>query len=124
MTEAAVKLLPEAADDVRRLDGSARRLVAQGLNKLRTDPQLRGAPLGSRASGNLTGLRKLVVGNRTYRIVYDVRMDGTVVIVWVVGPRADSEVYEAAKTRIAQYEADPARRDVLAQILDTAFEQR
>lgn len=122
MIEARVKMLPEAADDVRRLDGSARAHVLRGLNKLRTDPHLRGAPLGSRATGNLTGLRKLVVGDRTCRIVYDVRSDGTVVVVWVVGPRAGGEVYETAKARLDQYEGDPARKAILTQILDTAFE--
>ncbi len=121
MTTATVKLLPEAVDDLRELDGSARKIVAAGIEKLRTDPHLRGAPLGSQATSNLTGLRKLIVGNRTYRIVYRVHEDNTVVVLWVIGRRADNEVYELARARVTLYEADPAKKAVLEQILDTAF---
>lgn len=116
---AKVRLLPEAADDVRALDGSARVLVLKALKKLEDSPELRGAPLGSRANAqsDLTGFRKLVVGDRAYRIVFRVEPDGTVVIVWVVGARADDEVYEAARARIAAY-ADPTKRALLRAILD------
>lgn len=121
MTTTRVRLLPEAADDVRALDGSARRLVLKGLAKLEESPELRGAPLGARANAqsDLTGFRKLVVGDRAYRIVYQVQPDGTVVIVWVVRARADDEVYSLARERIASY-ADPARRALLRAILDAS----
>lgn len=116
-----VRLLPEAADDVRALDGSARKQVLKGLKKLEDAPELRGAPLGSKANAqsDLTGFRKLVVGDRDYRIVYRVRPDGDVVIVWVVGARADDEVDAAARARVAAY-ADPERRALLQAILDAA----
>lgn len=120
MTNSRVQLLPEAVDDLKGLDGSARTIVAAGIEKLRTDPHLRGTALGSRLTGNLTGLRKLVVGNRTYRIVYQVRADNTVVVVWVIGRRADSEVYEVTKARIAHYADDMSKRAILQQLLDTA----
>ncbi|MBK8461426.1 MAG: type II toxin-antitoxin system RelE/ParE family toxin [Micropruina sp.] len=113
--------LPEAVGDLRDLDGSARKVVAAGIQELRTDPELRGAPLGARSTANLTGLRKLVVGNRTYRIVYEVRDDGTVVVLWVIGVRADAEVYGIAKARVALYATDPAKKAILNQILDTAY---
>ncbi|MGB4778400.1 type II toxin-antitoxin system RelE family toxin [Microbacterium sp.] len=122
MTDARVLLLPEAADDVRRLDGSARRLVLKALKKLEVSPQQRGAPLGSKsnAQSDLTGFRKLVVGDRTYRVVYEVRADGTVVVVWVIGKRADAEVYREAQARIAAYTGDPARQALLRALLDAA----
>lgn len=115
----SVRLLPEAADDVRALDGAARKLVLGALKKLEESPELRGAPLGSKANAQseLTGFRKLVVGNRAYRIIYRVRDDGSVVVVWVVGARADDEVYRIARARVAAY-ADPARRALLQAILD------
>ncbi|GMA90275.1 type II toxin-antitoxin system RelE family toxin [Homoserinibacter gongjuensis] len=118
---ALVRLLPEAADDVRALDGSARVLVLKGLKKLEESPELRGAPLGSKANAqsDLTGFRKLVVGDRAYRIVFQVLPDGSVVVVWVVGARADDEVYRLARERIASYD-DPARRALLRTILDTS----
>jgi mRNA interferase RelE/StbE len=116
-----VRLLPEAADDVRALDGAARKLVLKGLKKLEESPELRGTPLGSKANAqsDLTGFRKLVVGDGDYRIVYQVRSDGTVVIVWVVGARADDEVYLAAVERVAAY-TDPTKRALLQAILDAA----
>ncbi|MDR0358262.1 MAG: type II toxin-antitoxin system RelE/ParE family toxin [bacterium] len=116
-----VSLLPEAASDIRALDRSARILVLKALKKLETAPEMRGAPLGSRsnAQSDLTGFRKLVVGNRDYRVVYEIRPDGTVVIVWVVGKRADDEVYETAQARVASY-TDPAKHAVLQAILDAA----
>jgi mRNA interferase RelE/StbE len=97
---AAVTLTDDAREDFRDLDGSARREVAKGLKKLETDPHLCGTPLGSRSGGNLTTFRKLVVGNRAYRIVYRVEDDGTVVVVWVIGRRADDEAYELAMSRL------------------------
>lgn len=103
MTPARVLLTEEAREDLHDLDGAARRIVAEGLMKLRTDPQLRGQPLGSRASGDLTTFRKLVVGNRTYRIVYRVESSDTVVVVWVIGKRADQEAYELAMTRLRMH---------------------
>lgn len=122
MTDARVKLLPEAVDDLKALDGSARRIVLAGIAKLRTDPERRGAPLGSRASGNLTNFRKLVVGDRVYRIVYRVHGDGTVVVVWVIGNRSDNEVYDEARARLASYAGDKDKKAVLRQLLEIAFE--
>ncbi|MFT4030221.1 MAG: type II toxin-antitoxin system RelE/ParE family toxin [Protaetiibacter sp.] len=121
MTAARVRLLPEAADDVRALDGSARRIVLKGLKKLEESPELCGAPLGSKANAqsDLTGFRKIVVGDRAHRIVYQVLPDGTVVVVWIVGARADEEVYRLALDRIAAYD-DPARRALLRAILDAS----
>jgi mRNA interferase RelE/StbE len=101
---AVVRLLPEAADDVRALDGAARKLVLKALKKLEDSPAQRGAELGASAQSDLSGFRKLVVGDRAYRIVYQVRPDGSVVVVWVVGARRDFEVYRVARRRIDSYE--------------------
>lgn len=123
MSDARVVLLPEARDDLRDLDGAAQRIVLKGMLKLRSEPAQRGAPLGARGPGNLTGLRKLVVGNRDYRIVYDVQDDGTIVVVWVIGRRADDEVYRLAVARLETYTGDRQKRAILRQILDTAWGQ-
>ncbi len=120
---AQVVLIPEAQADIRALDGSARKLVLTALVKLRESPEQRGAALGSRSSGNLTGLRKLVVGDRQYRIVYQVESDGSVVVVWVVGSRVDSECYDLAVARLDVYATQPQRRDILRGLLDTAFDK-
>lgn len=117
-------LTPEVQEDIRALDGSARKAVLSGLKKLKDSPEQRGAPLGSRASGNLTGLRKLVVGNRQYRIVYRVDADGSIVVVWVVGSRVDAECYDLAVARLEMYAHRPELRDMLQGLLDTAFDDR
>lgn len=100
MVTARVQLSEEAREDFLDLDGAARRIVAAGLRKLRNEPHLRGQPLGSRAGGNLTTFRKLVVGNRDYRVIYRVESDNTVVVVWVIGKRADAEAYDLAMARL------------------------
>jgi len=120
MTDAKVVLTDEAREDIRALDGAARRIVVKALAKLQTDPELRGAPLGSKKTGDLTGFRKLVVGDRTYRIVYRVEADGTVAVVFVVAGRADDEVYRLALARIQLY-TDPAGAAILRQIIGTAW---
>lgn len=97
---AKVTLSEEAREDFHDLDGAAQRIVAKALKKLETDPHLRGQPLGNRSGGDLTTFRKLVVGDRDYRIVYRVEPDGTIVVVWVIGRRADGEAYELALSRI------------------------
>lgn len=115
---ATVRLLPEAADDVRALDGGARALVLKALKKLEQSAEQRGSALGSKANGqsDLTGFRKLVVGDRAYRIVFQLQSDGSVVVVWVVGARADDEVYRIARARIDAYD-DADKQALLRAIL-------
>jgi mRNA interferase RelE/StbE len=100
---ASVQLTEEAREDLLDLDGSTQKAVARGLKKLRTEPEKRGAPLGRRAGGNLTTFRKLVVGDRDYRIIYRVDPDGTVVVVWVIGRRSDDEAYQLALARLRMH---------------------
>lgn len=94
---ARVELTEDARAYIRHLDGSAKKLVAKALKKLEVDPGQRGAPLG----GGLVTFRKLVVGDRDYRIVYRVEPDDTVVVVWVVARRADAECYQLAMSRLS-----------------------
>jgi mRNA interferase RelE/StbE len=103
---AKVVLTDEALEDLRDLDGSARKLVIKALGKLRDAPEQRGTALGSRRTGNLTGFRKLVVGDRQYRIVYRIDGDGSICVVWVVGSRVDEECYRIAVARLQKH-ADP-----------------
>lgn len=122
MASARVTFTSEAKEDLADLDGAAQKIVIKALAKLKTDPEKRGEPLGATVgTGNLTGLRKLVVGNRTYRIVYEVRADNTVVVVWVIGPRAEEKAYHLAVARIETYNADPTKKNLLKQLVDTAW---
>lgn len=117
---ATVHLTDDAKEDLRDLDGSAKKQVFKALIKLEDQPDLRGQPLGSKKSGNLTGLRKLVVGDRDYRIVYRVEDNGDVCVVWVIGRRADDEVYEIAMARLKMRSEIPMR-DEIANIVALAF---
>jgi mRNA interferase RelE/StbE len=96
---ARVNLYPDAVEDIAELDGAERRRVFKALEKLKTEPEKRGAPLGS----GLATFRKLVVGNRQIRIVYRVEENGDAAVVWVVASRVDSECYKLAMGRLARY---------------------
>ena len=97
---AQVQLTSDALEDLKDLDGAARQLVLKALRKLETDPEQRGQPLGVKGDSHLTTFRKLVVGNRDYRIIYRIDADGTIVVVWVIAKRADAEVYALAAARL------------------------
>ncbi|HEY3409446.1 MAG TPA: type II toxin-antitoxin system RelE/ParE family toxin [Propionicimonas sp.] len=102
---AKVVLTGDAREDLRDLDGAARKVVLKAIAKLRDNPEMRGEPLGSRQTGNLTTFRKLVVGNRDYRVVFRVDPEGTVCVIWVIGRRVDEECYQLAMARL-QLHAD------------------
>jgi mRNA interferase RelE/StbE len=97
---ARVLLTGDAKDDIRGLDNSVRARVAKDLQKLKTSPSSRGEPLGSKGTGNLTGLRKMYVGpNKEYRAVFAAEGD-EIAVVMVVATRADAECYELALARV------------------------
>src|SRR5689334_3679858 len=113
---ASVQLTNDAIEDLRDLDGSARKIVLKAIKKLEREP-LRGQPLGSRPGSNLTWFRKLVVGRNTYRIIYLAhehaeRDDAEIVVVWVIAERADSQAYELALARLKGM----ARREVATEL--------
>ncbi len=51
--------------------------------------------------GKDAGWRKIVVGDRDWRIIFTTDPDETVATVWAIGDRADDAVYEEARGRIA-----------------------
>lgn len=115
---AEVWLTEPAVEDLHRLDGAPLIWALKKMLLLETDP-LAGEPL----LGSLIGYRKLVVGNRDWRIVWRSTTDerGTITIevaeVWAVGARSDSEVYNEMTQRVATLGDIPIRRS-LAAILD------
>lgn len=117
---ARVVLTDDAREDLRNLDRAARKLVAKKLKQLEDEPEKRGAPLGSRSSSNLSTFRKIVVGDRDYRIVYRVEPDGTVCVVWVIGKRSDDEVYRMALARLqtARHELSADLTGLLNDVFD------
>ena len=107
---AQVHLTDDARDDIRDLDGSARKQVLKALKKLEDSPDQLVFPLGNNPKGNLTGLRKLVIGGRDYRAVYRVESGGEVVVIIVVLKRADQEVYELAVARLKTSDDEDVRQ--------------
>lgn len=113
-----VEFTTDAKGDFRDLDGGSRKRVAAAIkNKLTVAPQSYGHPLGSRSGGDLTGLRKLVVGNRDLRIIYEVADDDRVVILWVIGNRSDDECYSLAYARVPDI-GSPSHRRFIQELLD------
>lgn len=113
--------MPEAFEDFQALDGSAKLIVLNALRKLKDSPDQRGQPLGSHVSSNLTGFRRAIVGNRTYRIVFRVESNNTVCVVTVIAKRADDEVYRIVLARLQLHEDENIRRLAvpLAELLDS-----
>jgi mRNA interferase RelE/StbE len=109
-----VRLIEPAFDDLRallRLDPQIVRWAVKKMLLLERDPEA-----GAELHGMLIGWRKLTVSNRDWRIIWRVTSDesGTVIVdvaeVWAVGARADSEVYEEMRSRVATL--PPAPRTV------------
>lgn len=113
---ARVELVPEAREDIADLDGSVRRLIFTKLLGLKEDPQRQGETLG----GDPTGLRKLVVGDRRYRIIFQFTDNGDVAVLGVLASRVNGEVYEFAKARLALYAGRESVTEISA-LLDAAF---
>jgi mRNA interferase RelE/StbE len=108
---AFVRLTEPALGDLERLLTVDPQIVRWALKKmllLERDPEA-GRPL----LGDLIGWRKLVVGDRDWRVVWRVTTDdiGNTVIeiaeVWAVGARADAEVYAEMNDRIAALGDNP-----------------
>ncbi|MBS9535829.1 type II toxin-antitoxin system RelE/ParE family toxin [Mycobacterium sp. M1] len=113
---ARVELTDDAKNDIRRLDGSVRTRVLKDLQKLKTAPADRGAPLRARDTSNLTGLRKLRVGpKKAYRAVFAADGD-TLAVVVVVAARSESQCHELALARLRLL-ADSAQRTELTNLL-------
>jgi len=68
---------------------------------------------GAALRGSLIGFRKLVVGDRDWRIVWRVTHDdsGVTVVdvaeVWAIGARSDAEVYSEVQDRVTALEDSP-----------------
>lgn len=116
-----VRLIEPAIDDLRallRLDPQIVRWAVKKLLLLERNPEA-----GAELHGMLIGWRKLTVSNRDWRIIWRVTSDesGTVIIdvaeVWAVGARADSEVYEEMRSRVATLPSMP-KTVALAEVIE------
>ena len=102
-----IEFHPAAAKEFDALDGSVRKEVASKIDSLAENPFL-GKPLGTRGNVNLTGLYKLYVAKKTYRIVY--RLIGKeieIVEILGIGKRDKQQIYKLVVRRV---EVDKKRK--------------
>lgn len=103
-----VKYLPEALEDLRKLDGSQKILIRKAIQKVCRNPLPEteggyGKPLGNKGSNHLSGFLKIKLRGAGLRIVYQLIRQGSNILVIVIGAREDDEVYEIAKKRIDKH---------------------
>ena len=110
MSEYGVVFYPDAIKDIKRLDGSQRKLVFKAIEKIKTNPLPQseggfGKPLGNKAGADLTGFMKIKLRGSGIRIVYRlVEIKGKMAVI-VVGTREDMSTYRTAQKRSAGFEA-------------------
>ncbi|MCC8140932.1 MAG: type II toxin-antitoxin system RelE/ParE family toxin [Lachnospiraceae bacterium] len=103
-----IDYLPEAREDLRRLDGSQQIFVQKAIKKVSRNPLSMeeggyGKPLGRKRSHNLTGLFKIKLRGIGIRVVYKLIREKDQMIIVVIGVREDEEVYELAAKRKEKY---------------------
>ena len=92
-----VELIEEAVEDLARYaETGSLPLFLKKLLRLEEIGKEAGRPLG----GGLTGWRKIVVGDRNWRIIFTIDPEETVATVWVIGDRDDAQCYEDAQRRV------------------------
>ncbi len=99
-----VLYLPEAENDLKKLDGSQRILVLKAIKKVRNNPLPQseggyGKPLGNKGGRNLTNLLKIKLKASGIRIVYSIVRQAEQMFIIVIGIREDEEVYNIAESR-------------------------
>ena len=92
-----VELIREAVEDLNRYVAAGNLpLFLKKLLRLEEVGKDAGLPLGR----ELTGWRKIVVGDRNWRIIFTTDPKGTVATVWVIGDRDDASCYQEAQRRV------------------------
>lgn len=103
-----VQYLPEALDDLRKLDGSQKLLIRKAIQKVCQNPLPEteggyGKLLGNKGGTNLSGFLKIKLRGTGLRIVYQLIRQGDHMLVIVIGAREDEQVYEIAQKRISKH---------------------
>ena len=83
-----------------------------------------GAAVGLPLSRDLSGWRKIVVGNRDWRILFRMNYDNTVATVYVIGDHADDAVYDEAQQRVRSLLSSNEPAQSLAAVLWRLNEER
>lgn len=104
-----INFLPEALNDMKKLDNSVRPQVAKGIQKVSQNPVSiyqggYGKPLGNKDGSNLAGLFKIKFRGIGIRVVYSIEERNSVMTIIVVSVRADTQVYQEASHRRTKHD--------------------
>ena len=94
--------LPEAKEDLAKLDKPVQEEVLRGIRKVSQNPEYPngyGKPLGSHAGSNLAGLYKIKLKKAGIRVVYGLRREAGKMTIIIISARADDFVYREAEKR-------------------------
>ncbi len=108
MSKWTLSFLPEAVNDLKKLDKGVRNRVAKTIERVLENPLPDyeggyGKPLENKGDIELAGLCKIKLRSCGVRVVYKVVSVGSEMTVIVVGMREDSEVYREAIKRKLKY---------------------
>lgn len=103
-----IEFLPEAKDDLSRLDGSVRPQVLKGIRKVSQNPLPDssggyGKPLGNQPGSDLSGLMKIKFRKIGIRVVYKIEMTDNIMKIIIISARTDNQVYEDTEKRRKKY---------------------
>lgn len=114
---ANIKWLTQAVEDMKGLDNSIRTRVFKTIKKLEKNPEGYGIPLGHHNGKDLRNLFKIEPSDG-YRIIYAI-LSNELVIITVVGKRADEKVYRTATDRMAAVRALVGKEiEIISQLTD------
>lgn len=104
-----IEFLPEAQDDLNKLDGSVRPQILKGIRKVSQNPLPDssggyGKPLGNQSGTDLSGLMKIKFKKVGIRVVYKVEIVENVMKIVIISARTDNQVYEEAEKRRKKYD--------------------
>lgn len=106
-----VELIDEAVEDlVRYVETDVFPRLLAKLVRLEEVGKDAGQPLGR----GLTGWRKIVVGDRNWRIIFTTDPGDTIATVWVIGDREDAACYDEAQRRVKALSKMPPQAASLA----------
>ena len=102
----SIEFLPEAQDDLKKLDGSVRPQILKGIQKVSQNPLSGGygKPLGNQSGTDLSGLMKIKFKKVGIRVVYKIEKIENVMKIIIISARTDNQVYEEAEKRRKKYD--------------------
>lgn len=97
--------LPEADDDLGRLDNGVRLIVLKAIKKVQKNPLPReeggyGKRLGHKQNMDLSRFLKIKIRDIGVRVIYALERRDNQMVVVVIGARKDNIVYKTAALRI------------------------